>query len=78
MAAAFAGPVVTIHAKPPTATAEDGMSSRGRLARRLAAAQAAGLASSWKEGLQRGAEALDGGKAKAALEKLAEVSHVPV
>ena len=43
MAAAFAGPVVTIHAKPPTATAEDGMSSMGRLARRLAAAQAAGV-----------------------------------
>ncbi|MEK7731579.1 MAG: sialidase family protein, partial [Planctomycetota bacterium] len=43
MAAAFAGPVVTIHAKPPTATAEDGMSSRGRLARQRAAAQAAGV-----------------------------------
>ncbi len=43
MAGAFAGPVVTIYAKPPTATAEDGMSSRGRLAHQVAAAQAAGV-----------------------------------
>jgi len=42
MAVAFAGPVATIHAKPPTATAEDGMSARGRLARQLATTQTAG------------------------------------
>ena len=40
-----------------------------------AAAQAAGVTSSWKEGIACAVAAIDGGKAQAALEKLVEVSN---